>query len=278
MARSKLAEGYFMKHWYYHHENEKKGPVEETILIRLLKSGGLPSDALVWSEGMEDWIVAVKVEGLARASFGAPPPLPTHANGSSGTSQYRKISTQTLFSRIISDEVSLYSGLKRFFCIMSLIAGIFSLVIWNEVSWWMALITFVFCLLLARMPLWAAKDFRRVLSPDALNRDVRLSRLARTSWFLGVFASIIAFFWLCDSYRIEYIVYSLSWGVGVALILRCCVWIAVGNGFVDKQHEAPLGFLNGLLVTLIIFVVVFLFITLIFTFLSEISYDSSHRL
>jgi molecular chaperone DnaK len=62
-----------MKHWYYHHGGEKKGPVEESVLIGLLKSGELPSDALVWSEGMESWVEVSKSTDQAFSPFRPPP-------------------------------------------------------------------------------------------------------------------------------------------------------------------------------------------------------------
>ena len=62
-----------MKHWHYHHAGERKGPVEESILIGLLKSGELQSDTLVWSEGMEVWVEVSKSTDQAFSTFRPPP-------------------------------------------------------------------------------------------------------------------------------------------------------------------------------------------------------------
>lgn len=44
-----------MSQWYYALNDEQQGPVEEAELKRLLSSGTIQSDTLVWSEGMENW-------------------------------------------------------------------------------------------------------------------------------------------------------------------------------------------------------------------------------
>jgi len=53
-----------MRTWYYIEENEKKGPVGEEDLIALLQSGGVASDTLVWTEGMEEWAKAQTIKAL----------------------------------------------------------------------------------------------------------------------------------------------------------------------------------------------------------------------
>lgn len=62
-----------MRVWYYVVGGEKRGPVPEEELVFLFKTGALPSDTLVWTEGMEEWAVANSVESLSRAAFGISP-------------------------------------------------------------------------------------------------------------------------------------------------------------------------------------------------------------
>jgi len=64
-----------MKQWYYVFENEKKGPVFESELIDLFKSGKLPINSLVWTREMKDWVPAVDVIELVRQT-NTPPPIP----------------------------------------------------------------------------------------------------------------------------------------------------------------------------------------------------------
>jgi len=41
--------------WYYAVQNKRKGPIEETELDELVRSGALHDDTLVWREGMVEW-------------------------------------------------------------------------------------------------------------------------------------------------------------------------------------------------------------------------------
>jgi uncharacterized RDD family membrane protein YckC len=41
--------------WYYADRGRQTGPVQQTELEELIRSGALPSSALVWTEGMGDW-------------------------------------------------------------------------------------------------------------------------------------------------------------------------------------------------------------------------------
>ncbi|MGB0370854.1 MAG: DUF4339 domain-containing protein [Opitutales bacterium] len=42
--------------WYYEGNGEQQGPVEESALKELFKSGELSSDTRVWRQGMADWV------------------------------------------------------------------------------------------------------------------------------------------------------------------------------------------------------------------------------
>jgi hypothetical protein len=57
--------------WYYAvGGTDKRGPVAETELRRLIESGGIGPTDLLWSEGMSDWLPLSRIPGLAPA--GAP--------------------------------------------------------------------------------------------------------------------------------------------------------------------------------------------------------------
>jgi hypothetical protein len=70
------------KSWYYLLEDETQGPVTAAQLRRLLQSGELGPDTLVWSQGMKDWVPARSFQAGAVQRRTAPPgslpgPAPT---------------------------------------------------------------------------------------------------------------------------------------------------------------------------------------------------------
>jgi len=53
------------KEWFYSPDGqERKGPVAESELKRLLAAGQLPSSTLVWSEGLASWVPAASLAAL----------------------------------------------------------------------------------------------------------------------------------------------------------------------------------------------------------------------
>lgn len=58
--------------WYYALGNERQGPVEDAELDRLIASGIVTSDTLVWRAGMADW----QPLSQARPRVAPPPPAP----------------------------------------------------------------------------------------------------------------------------------------------------------------------------------------------------------
>lgn len=60
-----------MKQWYYEKDGKKQGPVKESELLALLKSGELTGDTLIWSDGMEKWVAARDVN-IGEASENKP--------------------------------------------------------------------------------------------------------------------------------------------------------------------------------------------------------------
>ncbi|MGA2067052.1 MAG: DUF4339 domain-containing protein [Thermoguttaceae bacterium] len=50
--------------WYYDHAGTQNGPVEESTLRQLLAIGEIAPNALVWSDGMKQWMAATAIPGL----------------------------------------------------------------------------------------------------------------------------------------------------------------------------------------------------------------------
>lgn len=67
--------------WYYARNGQKFGPLDSAALKQLAYSGGLAVSDMVWREGMTEWALASKVNGLFPESVLAatPPPLPSTA-------------------------------------------------------------------------------------------------------------------------------------------------------------------------------------------------------
>lgn len=49
------------KEWFFGSAADKNGPVRETALIAMARSGKLPPTTLVWTEGMPHWLPAGRV-------------------------------------------------------------------------------------------------------------------------------------------------------------------------------------------------------------------------
>ncbi|HSI87097.1 MAG TPA: DUF4339 domain-containing protein [Candidatus Methylacidiphilales bacterium] len=62
--------------WYYAHNNEQKGPVNEAEIKELIATKVIPPDALVWKEGMGgEWLPANKIPDFTMRT----PPKPAAA-------------------------------------------------------------------------------------------------------------------------------------------------------------------------------------------------------
>ena len=61
--------------WYYALGTQQSGPVSDSQLDELLRSGKIAEATLVWREGMADW------QPLRQARLGVPPPLDTGQSG-----------------------------------------------------------------------------------------------------------------------------------------------------------------------------------------------------
>lgn len=67
--------------WYFALDGEQHGPLPEEDLRRRFLGGELPSETLVWSEGMAGWAPASRVAELTRPAPPPPPPRPAVAGG-----------------------------------------------------------------------------------------------------------------------------------------------------------------------------------------------------
>lgn len=64
------------KNWYYSADGqEKKGPVPEHELKRLLAGNQIPASTLVWSEGLANWVTASNVADLQTSAAPVHTPL-----------------------------------------------------------------------------------------------------------------------------------------------------------------------------------------------------------
>ncbi len=62
--------------WYYARGDQRCGPVTSSELRRLAEEGELPPEALVWREGMKEWIPARSVRGLFEGEGALPKAAP----------------------------------------------------------------------------------------------------------------------------------------------------------------------------------------------------------
>lgn len=67
-----------MKQWFYIEQGRQQGPIPEDSIVEMFRSGQLPVDTLVWTEGLDEWTPACNIENLVPATL-FPPPIPTIA-------------------------------------------------------------------------------------------------------------------------------------------------------------------------------------------------------
>lgn len=70
--------------WFYAQDDRQHGPVTAEALCGLLAGGGVPRDALVWREGLAEWVPASAVAELS-AGVGTPAAAPGPAAAASPT-------------------------------------------------------------------------------------------------------------------------------------------------------------------------------------------------
>tara|TARA_R110001583_G_scaffold132574_1_gene284561 strand:+ start:353 stop:913 length:561 start_codon:yes stop_codon:yes gene_type:complete len=67
--------------WFYEHNGERKGGVEEAALIGLIKNGVVSHGTSVWKEGFSDWLKIEDTDLKIHLNNTSPPPLPgEHVN------------------------------------------------------------------------------------------------------------------------------------------------------------------------------------------------------
>jgi hypothetical protein len=64
------------REWHYVQNEEALGPVAETALLELLKSGELKWSALVWHEALTEWVAASETDLVELSGGKRPPPIP----------------------------------------------------------------------------------------------------------------------------------------------------------------------------------------------------------
>jgi uncharacterized protein DUF4339 len=63
--------------WWYASNNQRKGPIDDEELRRLLVDGTLNSNSLVWKQGMEGWKPVRQIDELTSFFSSLPPEIPT---------------------------------------------------------------------------------------------------------------------------------------------------------------------------------------------------------
>ena len=53
-----------MPQWYVSRDGGKNGPYEEDVLKQMAQAGQVAPTDMVWTEGLEDWVVATKLKGV----------------------------------------------------------------------------------------------------------------------------------------------------------------------------------------------------------------------
>ncbi len=76
-----------MSDWYYAANNEQKGPINESELKANFAANKLPTDTLVWKDGMDNWTPANQVSAFTFR----PAPAPAAVQTSSGSTVTTKV-------------------------------------------------------------------------------------------------------------------------------------------------------------------------------------------
>jgi hypothetical protein len=63
--------------WWYVSNNERRGPIGDQELYRLLIDGTLKPNSLVWKQGMKGWLPARQIDELTPLLSSLPPEIPT---------------------------------------------------------------------------------------------------------------------------------------------------------------------------------------------------------
>ncbi|MDM4770807.1 DUF4339 domain-containing protein [Solimonas sp. SE-A11] len=136
--------------WWYANGTQQQGPVSAQELKRIAAGGGLQPDALLWREGMAEWIAASSVRGLlpvaeathpaSPASPPAPPPPPPAA-ATEGWSSPAALApaappTWATASASAAGDAPWFAVAPRKLLVMSLCTLTFYNLYWFYQQWW----------------------------------------------------------------------------------------------------------------------------------------------
>ncbi len=101
------------RQWYYVVEGSQQGPVYEDELVQMIIAERITPDTLVWTQGMETWVMAATVAELMTASSsGGPPSLSNIAvpAGAKGYAGFWKRVAASIIDSIILQVVGMFGG------------------------------------------------------------------------------------------------------------------------------------------------------------------------
>jgi len=61
--------------WYYEQDGQRKGPVADAEIVRLIKSSVITPDSSLWKQGLPEWLSATDTAFRVHFDHSAPPPL-----------------------------------------------------------------------------------------------------------------------------------------------------------------------------------------------------------
>lgn len=84
-----------MSTWHYVKDTQKLGPIEAPELQKLISSGTLPSNVLIWKEGMANWISANTIPEFTLTTPPIPssgvPPIPSTTGSDASDAEKNKV-------------------------------------------------------------------------------------------------------------------------------------------------------------------------------------------
>jgi uncharacterized RDD family membrane protein YckC len=103
------------RQWYYVVEGSQQGPVYEDELIQMIVAERITPDTLVWTQGMETWVMVASVAELMAATFSDGPPslsnIPVPAGGKGYAGFWKRVAA-SIIDGIILEVAGLFG---RFF-------------------------------------------------------------------------------------------------------------------------------------------------------------------
>lgn len=75
--------------WWYAEKGQKYGPFEQNAIEKLVQSGRIGPETLLWKKGMDQWLRLAEIEELQTLKVSSPPPLPLPLDISYNTTNYQ---------------------------------------------------------------------------------------------------------------------------------------------------------------------------------------------